>query len=114
MAEGFCVKCGTEVETFDGLECCPRCKTHSIPCSYSDQVKIDINIHELRTLCIWAERWVNVMQNEQTQADCAETLRSIVNRLQKQVPSEVALLLCDEMKAARAEGLKIESNAIDI
>jgi len=114
MAEGFCIKCGVEVESFEGLSCCPACKTVYSPCCFRDQMNVNINIQELRVLCMWAERWVNVMKNEQTQATSAEVLRSIATRLSKQLPKETCLLLSDELKAIKDKGLDVESSFIDL
>ena len=114
MADGFCIKCGTVIESFDGLASCPTCKTTSIPCSYDEQVTINLNLHELRILCMWSERWVNVMRDEQIQAESAVVLRAIVSRLKTQIPEDANLLLCDDAKAVKDQGLELDFSFLDI
>lgn len=114
MADGFCIKCGTVIESFDGLASCPTCKTTSVPCSYDEQVKVELNLQELRILCMWSERWVNVMRDEQTQAESAAILRALVSRLKKQIPQGANLLICDEVSAVKEHGLEVDSSFLDI
>ena len=113
MAEGFCTKCGFVIESFKGLTGCPSCgTTKSIPCDNKNQVNVNINIHELRILCIWAERWVGTFK-EYDQAQSGEVLRSIVKRLLKQLPKGTSLLLCDEVKELKKE-YDVQTNILDL
>lgn len=48
---------------------CPNCGSNFIPCLIKNDIKIVINTHELRTLFIWAERFVDTWpenDNKQT------------------------------------------------
>ena len=111
--EGFCTQCGASIESFENLKACPKCNTKSIPCSYKNQVKVDINIHELRILCMWAERWVSAAKNEQEQASMAASIRGIVTRLTPQVPEGTKLLLSDEFQALKKD-FDVETNMTTI
>lgn len=113
MAEGFCTKCGIEIESFDGLKCCPGCNTQDVPCAYSNQHNVSINVHELRILCMWTEFWVNSVKDEQMQAGMAHTLRSIAQRLLKQLPQGTALLFSDELSQVKKH-YDVESNILPI
>ena len=110
MAEGFCTHCGQVIETFEGLSHCPKCGTAGVPCDYKNQTKVSINTHELRILCIWAERWVMEMKNERDQMNSAAALRGITGRLLPQLPSGTCLLLSDELEGLKKEGLDVETN----
>jgi hypothetical protein len=112
--EAFCTSCGTSVPKLDGLERCPSCGDKGYPCLWSEQTTVSVNIHELHVLCVWAERWVNIMRDEHMQASCAKSLRAIVSRLLGQLPKETILLLCDDIKAIKDKGLDVESNFVDI
>lgn len=114
MAEGFCTQCGKDIESFEGLSDCPHCHTSSVPCSYDRQVKVDINIHELRVLFMWAERYVMDTRDEQQQAQMAHTLRSIEGRVSKQIPKNTKLFLSDELGQLRSDGFDVETNMTEI
>jgi hypothetical protein len=88
-AEGFCIDCGKDIESFEGLETCPFCGSSSTPCSYKTQVEIKINWFELQILTIWAERWAQ----ECIGPSGAKTIYAIAERLQKQHPDNVVLSL---------------------
>ena len=104
MAEGFCTICGIDIESFENLTQCPNCGTISIPCSYAKQVNVSINIHELRLLCIWAERWAG-----QTDAD-QNVVYAIATRLRKQLTSKECLTLADEFTALKDAGINYSTN----
>ena len=112
--EGFCTRCGTVIESFEGLSACPSCGTDSIPCSNADQINISINTHELRILTIWAERWVMAMENEYDQANSATTLRAITGRISKQLEKPVSLLLSDEIQQIKGDGFDVSTNITEI
>lgn len=112
---GFCTKCGVSVKEFkDDMDRCPSCGYQGYPGLWSEQYLVSINNIELRVLCIWAERWVNCIKNEQTQADCATILRSVVDRLLTQLPEGSILTLSDDIKAIREHGLDVDTNFIDL
>jgi hypothetical protein len=77
---GFCVDCGHRVESFDGLKACPACNSPSVPCADERQVNININWHELRILCIWAENYQRARQ-------LGKTVYAIARRLTAQHPA---------------------------
>lgn len=118
MAEGFCTQCGKQIESFESLDRCPFCKTTSVPCALKNQVDININTHELQILCMWAEKHLYSVKDEQMQASMSTTLRSICNRISKQLPEKrkINLLICDEVKDLKKEfgDENIESNILDI
>lgn len=88
--EGYCVECRFKIKSFAGLTKCPNCGSEGIPCSISEDVNIEINWHELRILCIWAENWGRRI-NE------AGTVYSIVQTLQEQFPDKTPLTLAGEV-----------------
>ena len=92
MSEGFCTDCGVPVESFEGLSECPNCGSKGMPCSFSNQVEVSINWHELQLLCIWAERWGH--------AKCggAGTVYSIAQRLMDQHPDRSPLTLARQVQ----------------
>lgn len=112
--EAFCTSCGTSVPKLDGLDRCPSCGDKGYPCSWSEQAMVSVNVHELHVLSVWAERWVNAMRDEQVQASCAKRLRGIVSRLLEQLPKGTILLLSDDLKAIKDQGLEVKSDFIDI
>jgi len=102
--EGFCTDCGFKVKSFDGLEKCPNCGSKGIPCSFSNQVKVDINWHELHLLCVWAERWAH------EKLEGAGTIYSIALRLQQQFPDKHPLTLAGEVNELKKHIPNIEHN----
>jgi hypothetical protein len=87
---GYCIECGHEVDTFDGLDSCPACGSTSIPCAWSNEVTITVNWHALRILVIWAENW----QRAKTQS---RTVYSIAKRIKAQHPDLGPLTLAEEL-----------------
>jgi hypothetical protein len=92
MTEGFCTLCGCQIESFDNLECCPNCKTQSLPCSWDNQVNISINWHELRLIFMWAEKW------GMKHCDGAGVVYSIADRIRNQYPNKSSLTFADEIE----------------
>ena len=99
---GFCTHCGVVVHSFQGLKACPNCKTQGFPCSFSEDVSITINWHELRLLTIWAERWgMEIVKSK----DAAIVL-SIVSRINAKYPEkaeQTPLLLSAELAQIKQE-----------
>lgn len=89
---GFCVDCGWHVDSFDGLEVCPQCGSKGVPCADEYQIKASVNWHELRILCIWAERWAH------QHAGGAGTVYAIAGRLMTQFPALPSLTLAGEVR----------------
>jgi hypothetical protein len=113
--QAFCTKCGTSVKALnEDVDRCPSCGDQSYPCLWKEQYLVSVNLHELHVLCVWAERFINGVKDEQVQASCATILRSIVDRLLAQLPPGTILTLCDDIKAIREHGLDVESDFIDM
>jgi len=103
--EGFCTLCRFKIKSFNNLEKCPNCDTTSVPCSYSNQVDININWQELRLLCIWAERW----GHEKVKA--ASLIYSIIQRIQEQHQNKLPLSLAEEIQNLPKElNIKVITN----
>lgn len=102
-----CSICGKEFtdEEIEGVECCPKCGTKTIPCAISEDVQIKINWHELRMLCIWAESWARHCDNsdEPTEEKMMLAVMTVAQRLQKQFPDKTPLTLFGEIKELRKE-----------
>lgn len=104
-AVGFCTICSHEVESFEGLNACPKCGATGIPCDYSRQANVNINVHELHILCIWAENWA------QSREDVDEnTVYAIAARLKQQLGPQTTLTMHDELKALQDAGYEFQTN----
>lgn len=97
---GFCTRCGTEFESFEGLSRCPACNTDGVPCAWSDQVTISVNWHELRCLVMWAERWTG-RSDEMKQAHYV--VYQIARRIAAQHPGRAPLTFAGELGEVAAE-----------
>lgn len=98
MAEsGFCTECGARVASFEGLSACPACGTDSVPCRDADQVTVQVNWHELRLLCIWAENW------QRRAVTTTRVVYSIAKRLRRQHPNRSPLTLAEELGEVAGE-----------
>lgn len=85
---GYCTECGHEVESFDGLDACPVCGTRGIPCSWSDEVAVTINWHQLRCLIMWAENWARNTDEPSARSGMRKVLNGIVGKIERQHPEE--------------------------
>jgi len=103
---GFCTSCGFKVESFEGLAKCPQCDSRGTPCLDKEQVNISINWHELRILCMWAERWGN------KECGGAGLIYNIAQRIQRQHPEfETPLTLAEEIQnLPKKLGCKVQTN----
>lgn len=92
---GFCIDCGSDIQSFEGLSACPFCNTQSVPCASSDQVSVSVNWQELRVLVMWAENWAR------SHADSTPTMRRtvyrIAQRLRGQHPERAPLTFAEEL-----------------
>ena len=54
-----CLKCRKEFDEteIEGAKECPNCHDRGVPMDVANDVMVKINWHELRMLCLWAERW---------------------------------------------------------
>lgn len=110
MSAGFCTLCGFNIESFDGLSGCPRCGTMDKPCSTSDQVEVSVNIHELRVLCIWAERWATLPRPDGQDVP-VDLVYGIALRLRRQLREkgkDNPLTMADEIQALRDAGYDVD------
>jgi len=99
--EGFCTDCGFKLESFENLEKCPNCDSSSVPCDYKDQVDVNINWHELRILCIWAEQWGH-MQEKEGSIGASGTIYTIAHKIQCQHPNmKLPLTLSSEITSLK-------------
>ena len=111
MNEGFCTHCNHQIESFEGLTCCPNCGTKGKPCSYSEQLNVSININEVRLLCIWAENWASRFTGKD--AEHKEVVYAIANRIKKQLPESLAkvpLTMRDEFSDLKQSFPDFETN----
>lgn len=105
---GFCTDCGHRVESFDGLNGCPKCGTRSIPCADEDQVTLSINWHELHILVLWAENWQRAHPDH-----CGRVVYAIAKRIAAQHPTRGALTLAEELgELARSYELSVTDPAL--
>jgi len=102
--EGFCTRCGGEIEKFEGLQHCPHCGAKSAPCSYDNQFDISINLQELKILTIWAECYA-MEQKGKDRHVMTKTLQAIGKRITQQVQPKmkerVILFLTDEINSMK-------------
>jgi predicted RNA-binding Zn-ribbon protein involved in translation (DUF1610 family) len=111
----WCVSCGgrftdTEIEGKFG---CPACGSQGIPCATKNDVRVEINWHELRILTIWAENHAERMKGEN--ATMPRTVMAIARRLQGQHPKLTPLTLAAEITELpqKVEGIgPIETHGI--
>lgn len=110
VPEGFCTICSGVIQSFDGLRCCPHCQTKNLPCSYYKQVTVNINLHELHILFVWAENYQAIINEKEDQPGKSVTIYSIANRLKKQLPPGSVLTMKDEFESLREAGIKFDTN----
>ncbi len=107
MAGGFCTLCSHHVDSFDGLNACPKCGHKGVPCGDENQVTVSVNVHELRLLCIWAENYAQSISKAGDTYN--EVVYAIACRLRRQLPNGNCLTMSDEFKAL-AEHFHFETN----
>lgn len=100
---GFCTTCSFKIASFDGLTCCPNCGSKGVPCGVENQVTVEVNTHELRLLCIWAEHYGNQIKN-------ADVIYGIAARLRRQLPKDLCLTMADEFGELKRMGFSFETN----
>jgi len=95
----WCVDCGarfTEEEVAEAT-CCPRCRSNGVPCSAAQDLRVEVNWHELRILAIWAENWARRIEHEPANIRAPGTVQAIARRLEGQHPSLTRLTLSGEL-----------------
>lgn len=98
---GFCIDCGHQVKSFAGLNACPQCGSHSVPCSHDAQVRVSVNWQELRVLVVWAENWARERVPAEGPTAPVELIHHIARRLEDQHPDralQVPLTLAGEVR----------------
>jgi hypothetical protein len=109
METTWCLDCGgrfteREIERVSG---CPKCHSRGVPCSTREDVRVEVNWHELRVLGIWAENWAGRSNDPKM----VRTVTAIARRLQRQHPELAPLTLSAEIAALPAalakEGIEI-------
>src|ERR1700722_7313992 len=98
----WCTVCGARFtqEEISGWGC-PKCKYQGVPCATSDDVRVELNWHELRILVIWAENYAQRCATNPAPGDENLSMPSVVTaiarRLQRQHPTLTALTLSEEI-----------------
>lgn len=107
--EGFCSHCHIDIPSFAGLTACPNCGTRGIPCAYDEEMTITINLHELRILTYWAERW-SMRLRELGEPNAL--IYAIALRLKRNNPAlaGLELTLADELDSLRQAGIPFQTN----
>jgi DNA-directed RNA polymerase subunit RPC12/RpoP len=99
---------------------CPHCKTKGVPMDPRSDVSININVHELRILGIWAENWAVHCDNQHLDDVNHEPMKELVNiictRILKQLPKnlKMSLTLSGEIKDLQKDLQKREEISGDI
>lgn len=108
----LCLDCAEEVDIDDDdeLSCCPNCGSTRVPADLTnDTVGLDITWHELRILCIWAERWVGLMPPGTHRDGAFNTLRTITDRIHRQHLEKPPLTLTGELAQLRSNGAVVQT-----
>lgn len=100
----WCVDCGarfTEDEIANS-SACPKCGSVGIPCDTAQDVRVEVNWHELRILGIWAENWARHCADKASEWDDSgkrmpKTVSAICRRLQAQRRDLIPLTLSEEI-----------------
>jgi DNA-directed RNA polymerase subunit RPC12/RpoP len=103
-----CTNCALELaeDETEGLERCPRCGSQGVPMLVADDVTVEVNWHELRILCMWAENWAaqtkdaTAARNERegsTYPDPQRTVNIVAGRIHAQFPDKPPLTMTGEL-----------------
>ncbi len=85
---------------------CPKCGNQGVPCGCDQDVKVEVNWHELRILTIWAEHWARQCKEkaDDKNSDAMPlVVQAIARRLQGQHPAFTQLTLSGEIAALPAD-----------
>lgn len=112
-----CVLCSFEISKRkaekDKIKECPNCNTRNPPLDSELDIRLKINWHELRLLCMWAERYaVNLNKAERT-TEYSAMVYWIAERLMVQFPelhNQSPLTLADEISKIKEQGFRIETS----
>lgn len=107
MSKVWCTTCGKrfELKEVEGVKGCPACKSVTQPCSSDQDVRVEVNWHELHVLCVWAENWArNALHDEDV-----VLVAAIAKRLMAQYPSFVPLTVAEETaRLPQVQGARME------
>jgi hypothetical protein len=119
----WCTDCGgcfTDDEVKGGLGC-PECDSQGIPCGVDQDVRVEVNWHELRILGIWAENYARACAakspnpHDTSGGGMPCMVAAITRRLQRQFPDFPPLTLSQEIfeLPAALEKASIEIGAVE-
>lgn len=98
----WCTVCGgrfTE-EEIKGWGC-PKCGNQGVPCDTAQDVRVEVNWHELHILTVWAENWAQEASRRASADPSSENMPKVVaaiaRRLTQQYPELPQLTLCGEV-----------------
>lgn len=98
----WCTLCGARFtqEEIKGWGC-PKCGNEGAPCGTDQDVRVEINWHELRILTIWADNYAqrcaaNAEHDPKT-LNMPSVVTAIARRLQRQYPKLTPLTLGEEI-----------------
>jgi DNA-directed RNA polymerase subunit RPC12/RpoP len=109
-----CLICSKEFgdEELIGKNNCPNCGSGCIPCSIKDDVKIKINLHELKVLAVWAENYAFACDNQESNLNnryyelMMPTVEAILNRIHAQLgKKDVPLTITEEVRDLNKKGI---------
>ncbi len=95
----WCTVCGARFteEEIQGWGC-PKCGNQGVPCGCDGDVRVEINWHELHTLCVWAENWAQQCAKKDPKDQALpKIVTAIAYRLQQQFPELGQLTLSGEL-----------------
>ena len=109
-----CVICSSVFKDYEMMEQsrCPKCSTTLTPVNSRDDVFVKVNWKELRTLCMWAEQYVDHLPDN-IQKEMRYYIMTVSERLQKQYPDKDKLTMFSEIRGLKElfdnTDIKIES-----
>jgi len=97
----WCTICGarfTDEETKNRWGC-PKCGSQGVPCGTDQDVRVEVNWHELRILTIRAENHAHrcAENGDESGKSMPATVMAIARRLQRQHPTLTPLTLAEEI-----------------
>lgn len=98
----WCTMCGVRItqKEVEGWGC-PKCGDQGIPCDVKQDVRVEVNWHELRILTIWAENYAQRCATNpapgEDNSNMPDTVSAIARRLQRQHPTLTPLTLAEEV-----------------
>src|ERR1043166_7861304 len=88
----LCLACSKEIDPADQRIAdrshphhggCPECGHRGIPADLSERLNVSVTWHELRVLCMWAERWAGQVSGSE-RVTMIRTVYGIADRIQAQ------------------------------